>query len=119
MASIFSSMLGRTKPYKPSPKFGHCAAPVGGRCFLWGGHVPDFSASGRKKLASTVEIFDPFLEVWEQQSTSGVPPAGLESGACVVVLEQLYSFGGCDDASYYNTLNMLDSTSLSGNSYEF
>jgi len=112
MAFIFSSMLGQTKPYEPSPRFVHYAAPVGGRCFLWGGRVPDFSASGRKKLASTVEIFDPYLEVWEQQTTSGVPPSGLADGACLSLGDQLYSFGGWDGASFYNTLHMLDPTSL-------
>ena len=112
MASNFSSMLGRTKPYEPSPRWGHCATPVGGRCFLWGGRVPDFSASGRKKLASTVEIFDPYLEMWEQQSTSGVTPPGLYHGTSVSLLDQLYSFRGFDGASLYNTLHMLDPTSL-------
>jgi len=112
MASIFSFMLGRTKPYEPSPRWGHCATPVGGRCFLWGGCVPDFSASGRKKLASTVEFFDPYLEVWEQQSTSGVPPPGLYFGTSVSLSDQLYSFGGWDGASFYSTFHMLDPTSL-------
>jgi len=111
MASIFSSMLGRNKPYKPSPRFLHHTASVGGRCFLWGGRVPDFSASGRKKLATIVEIFDHYLEIWEQQSTSGVPP-GLYYGTSVSLLDQLYSFGGFDGASYCNTLHMLDPTSL-------
>ena len=112
MASIISSVHGRTKAYEPSPRFLHHATPVGGRCFLWGGRVPDFSASGRKKLALTVEIFDPYLEVWEQQSTSGVPPPGLYYGTSVSLLDQLYSFGGWDGASYYNTLHTLDPTSL-------
>ena len=106
-------MIGRTKAYEPSPRFGHYAAPVGGRCLLWGGHVPDFSASGRKKLASTVEIFDPYLEVWEQQATSGVSPPGLVGGVCASLSDQLCSFGGgLDGASYYNSLHMLDPTSL-------
>jgi len=112
MASIFPCMLDQTKPYEPSPRFGHCAAPVGGRCFLWGGHVPDFSASRRKKLASTVEIFDLYLEIWEQQPTLGIPPPGLYHGTSVSLLDQLYSFGGCDDASYCNTLHTMDPTSL-------
>ena len=112
MASLFSSMFGQTKAYEPSPRYGHYAAPVGGRCLLWGGRVPDF---GRKKLALTVEIFDPYLEVWEQQATSGDSPPGLEDGACASLLGQLYSFGGTDGASYYNSLHTLDPTSLEWN----
>ena len=112
MASIFSFMFDRTKAYEPSPRWGHCATPVGGRCFLWGGRVPDFSASGRKKLASTVEIFDPYLEVWERRPTFGVPPPGLYYGTSVSHLDQLYSFGGFDGTSRYNTLHTLDPNSL-------
>ena len=106
-------MLGRTKPYEPSPRFGHCATPVGGRCFLWGGRVADSSATGRKKLASTVDIFDPYLEMWEQHATSGVPPPGCWLSTYTSVSDLLYSFGGEDhDGLYYNTLYMLDHTSL-------
>jgi len=112
MASIISSVHGRTKAYEPSPRFLHHATPVGGRCFLWGGRVPDFSASGRMKLASTVEIFDPYLEVWERRPTFGVPPPGLYYGTSVSLLHQLYSFGGFDGTSRYNTLHTLDPNSL-------
>ena len=105
-------MLGRTKAYEPSPRFSHYAAPVGGKCFIWGGLVPVFSASGRKKLAPTVEIFDPYLEMWDQQATSGVTPPGLYDGACVSLSNVLYLFGGFDGDSLYNSLHMLDSTSL-------
>ena len=107
-----SSIFGQNKPYEPSPRYLHYAAPVGERCFLWGGCVPDFSASGRKKLASTVEIFDPYLEMWEQRATSGVFPPGLEGGASASLSDQLYSFGGWDGASYCNSLNTMDPTSL-------
>ena len=112
MASTLSYILGRTKVNKPSPRWGHYAAQVGGRCFLWGGRVPDFSASGRKKLASTVEIFDPYLEVWEQKTTTGVSPPGLYDGACASISDQLYSFGGYDGTSLYNSLHTMDPTSL-------
>jgi len=112
MASFFSSLLGRTKPYEPSPRYLHYAAPVGGRCFLWGGRVPDFSDSGKRKLASTVETFNPYLEVWEQKATSGDSPLGLYGGACAPLSDLLYSFGGYDGASYRNSLHALDPTSL-------
>ena len=94
---------------EPSPRFRHYASSVGGSCLLWGGCVPGLSP---KKLASTVEIFDPYLEMWEQQATSGDSPPGLVDGACAVLLDQLYSFGGTDGTSYYNSLHTLDPTSL-------
>ena len=112
MASIFSSLFGQTKPCEPTPRFGHGAAPVGGRCYLWGGRVQDFSGSGRKKLASTVEIFDPYLETWEKHPTIGVLPPGLYGGACTSLLDSLYWFGGSDGSSHYNSLHRLDTTTL-------
>ena len=77
MASIFFSSFGQTKLYEPSPRYGHGADAVEGRCYLWGGRVQDFSESGRRKPASTVEIFDPYLETWKEHPTTGAPPAGL------------------------------------------
>ena len=87
MASILSSLFGQTKLYEPSPRLAHGAAAVGGRCYLRGGCVQDFSASGRRKLASTVDIFDLYLETWEEHHTTGVPPPGLYLGACTSLLD--------------------------------
>ena len=112
MASILSSLFGQTKLYEPSPRFGHGAAAVGGRCYLWGGHVQDFSESGRRKLASTVEIFDPYLETWEEHPTTRVPPPGLHNGACTSLLDSLYWFGGWNGSFYCNSLHRLNTTTL-------
>ena len=108
MASILSSLFSRTKHHEPSPRFLHDAAAVGERCYLWGGRVQDFSESGRRKLASTIEIFDPYLETWEEHPTTGVPPPGLYNGACTSLLDSLYWFGGYDGSSFYNSLHKLD-----------
>ena len=112
MASPFSSLFGQTKLYEPSPRFFHGTAAVRGRCYLWGGCVQDFSASGRRKLTSTVEIFDPYLETWEKHPITGDPPPGLCSGACTSLLDSLYWFGGYDGTSHYNSLHRLDTTTF-------
>ena len=112
MASIFSSLFGQTELYEPSPRFSHGAAPVGGRYYLWGGCVQDFTENGRRKLASTVEIFDPYLETWKKHHTTGVPPPGLCDGACTSLSDLLYWFGGSDGHSCYNSLHSLDPTIL-------
>ena len=114
MASILSSVFGRTKAYEPSPRCFQYAAPIGERLFLWGGRVPDFSARGRRNLASTVDIFDPYLETWKQQSTSGILPPGLYDGASASI-SNLYSFGGFDGASSYNSFHTLNPTTLQWN----
>ena len=105
-------MTSISKLYEPSPRLGHGVAAVGGRCYLWGGRVQDFSASGRRKLTSNVEIFDPHLETWEKHHTTGVPPPGLYFGACTSLLDSLYWFGGYDGSSYHNFLHRLDTTTL-------
>ena len=112
MASSMSSLSGQTKQCEPSPRFGHRAAQIGGRCYLWGGRVQDFSESRRKKLASTIEIFDPYSETWKKHPTIGVPPSGLYSGACASTLDSLYWFGGRVQSTFSNSLHRLDSITL-------
>ena len=105
-------MTSISKLYEPSPRFLHGAAPVGGRCYLWGGRIQDFSESGRRELASTIDIFDPYLETWKKHHTTGIPPPGLYHGAFTSLLNSLYWFGGYDGSSRYNTLHRLDPTTL-------
>ena len=101
-----------SKLYEPPPRFLPGAASIGGRCYLWGGHIQDFSGSGRRKLAATIQIFDPYLETWEEHHTTGVPPPGLYHGACTSLLDSLYWFGGSDDSWFYNSLHRLDPTTM-------
>ena len=63
---------------------------------------------------STIDIFDPYLETWEEHYTTGVPPYGLYGGACTSLLDSLYRFGGGDGSSRYNSLHRLhvDPTTL-------
>ena len=72
----------------------HCQLVNGYKVFPhgvgdWAGCVRDFSESGRRKLASTIEIFDPYLETWEKHHTTGVPHPGLYGGACTSLLDSL------------------------------
>ena len=64
----------------------------------------------RGKLLSIVETFDPFLEMWEQQPTTGSPPLGLCTGACSSLMDSLYSFGGIDGRKYHNSLHCLSTS---------
>ena len=105
-------MTSISKLCEPSPRFAHGAVAVGGRCYLWGGRVQDFSASGRRKQASTVEIFDSHLETWKEGHTTGAAPPGLYNGACTSLLDSLYWFGGNDGSSFHNSLHRLDTTTM-------
>ena len=106
MASILSSR------YQPSPRFGHQAVQVGTNSYVWGGRTKDFHHGGQDKLKSTVNVFDPSLETWQEQRTTGVPPRGLIEGAAVAHSTSLYSFAGYDGVSDYNSLHVLDTDML-------
>ena len=112
MAFISYSTFHPTEVNEPTPRFSHCAAAVGGRCYLWGGVVQDFFEIDWKELVSTVEIFDPYLETWEKHPTTGDPPPGLYDAACTSLLDSVYWFGGWDGWSFYNSLHRLDTTTL-------
>ena len=98
--------------YQPSPRFLHCAAQIGEKAYLWGGRSQNLKKSGRKTLQSEVEIFDSFYETWSKKHVNGVAPPGQVDGACTVVSETLYHFGGNDGHSWYNTLHSLDTVAL-------
>ena len=112
MAFISSSTFHPTKVNDPTPRFSHCAAAVGGKCYFLGGFGQDFLGIDRKKLVSTVEIFDPNLKKWQKCPTTGDPPPGLYDAACTSLLDSVYWFGGYDDSSFYNSLHRLDTTTL-------
>ena len=106
MASILSSR------YQPSPRYGHFAVQVGTKSYLWGGLTQDFHHGGQDKLKSTVNVFDPYLETWQEQCTTGVPSHGLASGAAVAHSTSLYSFAGHEGKCYQSSLHVLDTDTL-------
>ena len=111
MAAFLRALKGNTK-YEPSPRFAHCAVPIGGRVYAWGGHTQDFSESGRQKLKSVVETFDPYTEVWQQRGTSGSPPPGVCNGAFAAIGDSMYVSCGHDGSKYYSGLHEFDITTL-------
>ena len=79
---------------------------------MWGGHTQDFHHGGQDQLKSTVNVFDPYLETWQEQRTKGVPPRGLYGGAAVAHSTLLYSFAGYDGIARQNSLHVLDTNML-------
>ena len=111
MASILRYFT-KPKYYEPCPRAWHHAAPIGNRLYLWSGRTDDFSAISRRKLASVVEIYDPYLESWQQEATTGVPPPGIYDGGCTSVHESLLSYGGTDGELYFGALHQLNTVTL-------
>ena len=76
---------------------------------MWGGRTQDFPFHDRK---DKLNVFAPYLETWQEQCTTGVPPHGLHSGASVAHSTMLYTFAGYDGISRHNSLHVLDTDTL-------
>jgi len=90
----------------------HTAGQVRGKSYLWGGLTQDFLQGGKDTLRSTVNVFDHYLENWQEQRISGVPPCGLLDGAYTAHRVLLYSFAGHNGSEYMNSLHVLDTELL-------
>ena len=63
-----------------------------------------------ERLGSVIETFDPFLERWEQQPTTGAP--GLYDGACASIQDSLYTYGGHDGSNLQSGLYRLNTSAM-------
>ena len=79
---------------------------------MWGGRTEGSSEGSRRKVASVVDIYDPYLEAWQQEATTGVPPPGFYNGGCTSVHESLLWYGGTDGKSHLGTLHQLNTVTL-------
>ena len=100
-----------TCKHEPSPRYSHISASCCGKVVVWGGMIKDFEKN-RRKLGSVIETFDPFLERWEQQPTTGVPPPGLYLGAYSSMLDSLYAYGGMDGSCRQSCLHRLNTGAM-------
>ena len=108
-----SKLTGSSSNYEPLPRFFHNSSRVGSKVVVQGGLTKDFSEKSRRHLSSVVEIFDPYSESWEQRPVTGdAPPPGTYSAASASLHDDLFSFGGCDDSQFLNTLRRLDTEKL-------
>ena len=103
---------------EPAGRDDHSTAVVGNRLYLWSGYqngVPEVHDSAEKRqFFSSVEVFDVNNGCWEQRTTSGIPPLGVQSFACVAVRNELHYFGGyCGhDDCYHNSVHTLSTSTL-------
>ena len=95
--------------YEPEPRYGHCSALVEGKWITYGGVGAD---GGFADPPTSIDVFDPDREEWTQMTTSGTPPSGVGSAACVAVGPLLYHIGGADEEVCYNTVHCLDTTTM-------
>ena len=95
--------------YEPSPRFYHSSAQVEDNAYLWGGLTQDSNRS------EVINIFDSYVEMWKEQSTTGVPPPGQCAGSFSVVGSNLYYFGGYDGRKYFSSVHELQLSNLEWN----
>ena len=112
MASILRYFTKPKHYVPPCPRLWHCVVPIDDKLFMWGGRSEDFSERSRRKLTSVVEIYDPYLEMWKHQATTGVPPPGLYDGGYTFLNETLLWYGGRDGKSYCGSLHQLNTVTL-------
>ena len=103
-----------SKLYEPSARLLQTSFSVEGRVYVWGGASQD-AVSGSKdditKLASSIEQFDPYLEVWTRLNTAGTPHPGLILPGCASYGEHVYMYGGVKD-KYGDVLSCLNVKTL-------
>ena len=100
--------------YEPQPRYLHVSETVGSKVLVQGGLTRDFSTRSQQHLATVVEIFDPYSELWEQRRVKGdAPSPGTRGAASAVIQDDLFIFGGRDGSTFFNTLKRLDTKTWS------
>ena len=92
---------------EPSPRWAHFSAVVEGQVYTFGGRTKDY-VKEKSSLASTVHLFNPCLEFWQERRPEGTPPPpGLYDGGCASVGHCIYFCG-----SFYGTVSELNTSTL-------
>ena len=103
---------------EPAGRCDHNTA-VDNQLYLWGGYqdgMPEVHDSAEKRqFYSSVEVFDVNTGCWEQRTTRGTPPLGVQGYSCVAVRNELHYFGGwCGHSGdcYHNSVHTLSTSNL-------
>ena len=95
MASIYS---------EPSPRWGHFSVAVEGQAYVCRGCTNDFT---------TVHVFNPCQESWQEREPKGTPPPGLLFGAYTSIGHHAYYYGGVDETEKeHGVLHQLNTSTL-------
>ena len=90
----FSSLSLSSRILEPTPRIWQCAVGIDtGQTIVFAGYTADFS-NHEGELSSSIQIFDPYLEHWRVQETTGSPPKGLHHSAACSLSNDVYVYGG-------------------------
>jgi len=98
-----------TSVYEPSARYRHSSVQVEENAYLWGDHTKNSNRS------EVINIFDGYIEMWKEKSTTGVPPPGQCDGSFTVVGSNLYYFGGSDKRAFFSSVHELQLSNLEWN----
>ena len=82
--------------------------------YLWGGDSDDLphvhNNEMKRKVTSQVQVFDITTGKWNNLSTRGTPPSGVDGYLCTTADDKIYYFGGyCGhDECFHNSLHKLN-----------
>ena len=92
---------------EPSPRWGHYSAAIGGQLHVFGGRTKDFRKE-KSEIRASVHTFNQCVETWKVKITLGEPPPGLYDGACAIIHNKMYMYGGNDGTCFQDSLHQLD-----------
>ena len=99
----------------------HSTILVRNNLYCWGGIQKDLplvhDGEDKRKITSTVNIFELAKFKWERKSTTSNPPAGVLSYACTSIKDSVLYFGGdCKPFDcFHNNLYKLNTLTLNWN----
>ena len=91
---------------------------IGNALYLWGGESDDLpdvhNSEEKKRVTSHIQVFDITTGKWNNQSTRGTPPLGVDGYLCTTVDDKIYYFGGyCGhDDCFHNSLHEFNISTL-------
>ena len=93
----------------------HSTVVINNTLYCWGGDQKDLpqvhDSEEKRKITSSIDLFNLTTFKWERRSTTGTPPVGVLGYACTSIAKNIFYFGGdCKpDECYHNNLYELNS----------
>ena len=95
---------------KPSPRFGHCAAFVDDKLYVFGGRTGITMGEG---ALSDIQCLDTNTKTWSEVKVTGDIPEARSFSAMTSHGANLFLFGGCGASGRFNDLHKFNTESQS------
>ena len=95
-----------TSPYEPDARRAPFSAVARGELHVWGGRTSNYSS--KINDYTSLQVYSQVEEIWRQITCSGDCPIRLFHGASTQNGQDIYTYGGQDESSYFGSLHKLD-----------